>query len=312
MRCISDTDMTQKICIAVIVILVLVGAYLFFNNRESEPEKKSHRSYNFDVISDTDGIKPNRSFLLTYLIKNDLGETLKDFETVHEKIMHFIAVRKDLQEFQHLHPTFNSATGEFSINIVFPAGGSYRVFTDFTPARSADNPQLLSVTLFYDISVGDAKQYKSKPIVPDAPLVKSIGDYQITFAAPKEIQVQTPITYSLNVKKDGKEVTNLETYLGAFGHSVILRAETLDFIHTHAENQIMDMTDIDHGSMEMKMMESSGPEISFRTTFPQAGLYKIFTQFQHEGKVFTVDFAVEVKDGDALESSQSNQHNIHQ
>lgn len=42
-------------------------------------------------------------------------------------------------------------------------------------------------------------------------------------------------------------------------------------------------------------MEHSGPDISFVATFPQAGLYKIFVQFQHEGNVLATDFVVEVK-----------------
>lgn len=294
--------MNKNIYIIIAAILLLGGVYLL-SSRINEPQTvvQSHRSYNLEIISDTGEIKPGEPYFLRYRIRNDLGKILKDFEIVHEKIMHLIIVRKDLEEFQHLHPEFSSKDGEFSINVILPADGPYRLFPDFTPGKDAQNPQLLPVTLFADLAVGNAKNFKGAPIAPDTAR-KTLGDYQITFSPLKEMRAQESVTYSLNIKKDGKEVTDLETYLGAFGHSVILRADTLDFIHTHAESHMMDMNAMDHENMEeaMRMMENSGPDISFETVFPQAGVYKVFTQFQHEVKVLTVDFVVEVKNGNAF------------
>ena len=59
---------------------------------------------------------------------------------VHEKIMHFIVIRKDLANFQHVHPDFNSSTGEFTLsNLTLPSDGEYRLFADFTPTASQMN-----------------------------------------------------------------------------------------------------------------------------------------------------------------------------
>ena len=59
---------------------------------------------------------------------------------------------------------------------------------------------------------------------------------------------------------------------------MILKEGTLDFIHTHA-------------------LENTGKDaVEFVTAFPTAGRYKIFTQFQHEGKVMTTDYVIEVQD----------------
>jgi hypothetical protein len=38
---------------------------------------------------------------------------------------------------------------------------------------------------------------------------------------------------SFEVTQGGKAVTDLEEYLGALGHVVVLREGTLDFFHTH-------------------------------------------------------------------------------
>lgn len=47
-------------------------------------------------------------------------------------------------------------------------------------------------------------------------------------------------------------------------------------------------------AMQGEAATGSGPDIKFATTFPEPGVYKIFTQFQHEGEVQTVDYIVKV------------------
>ena len=278
----------RNVIVAFIAIIVLGGGiYLYYNSQKGanesqqtgghggtttkghQPVSQGQRSYESEITSDTKNVKPNQLIKFSYKIKNDKGEILKNYEIVHEKIMHFIVVRKDLQEFQHLHPDFNQATGEFTVDITFPADGSYRVFPDFTPAE--DNPQKLPVTVFHDMVVGDMNKYKAQPVVPDTQPEKIVGEYQITYNFPSEIMMRNEINYSLVIEKNGQAVKDLENYLGALGHSVILKEGTLDFIHTHA-----------------------GETLEFSTTFSEEGIYKIFTQFQHLGKVNTVDYAVKV------------------
>ena len=285
--------MNNKIFVAIIIIALILGlgGYFFV-----KPQKivQSHRSYKIELISDTANIKPDQKIIIKYKIKNDKGEILKNYETVHEKIMHFIIVRKDLQYFQHLHPDFNKSVGEFSVEITFPQDGQYRLFPDFTPGQ--DNPQKLPVTVYHDVDVGNSSKYYAQSVVPDREQVKTYGDYEITTTFPKDAKKQTEIMYSLNIAKNGKSVTNLENYLGALGHSVILKEGTLDFIHTHALG-LKGNTQRGHG---VKSEHGStgdiarGPKVSFATTFPQAGIYKIFTQFQHEGKVQIADYVIEV------------------
>ncbi len=250
---------------------------------------QSHRSYELEVTSDTKNIKPGEPIEFSYKIKNDLSDVLIDFETVHEKIMHFILVRKDLQNFQHLHPDYNQATGEFTINIMFPADGPYRLFPDFTPAKNA-NPQLLPVTLTHDVNVGNSDNYKPVPVTVDVASNKSVDGYNIIYSTESELQSQMPVNYTLSIEKNDNKVTNLQPYLGALGHSVILKEGTLDFIHAHAESKAVDSSDI-----------------TFSTSFPEPGLYKTFTQFQHENKVMTSEYTFQVALG-SPDNSQQPEH----
>ncbi len=272
--------MNRTIIVALIAIIALIiGGFLYLNSQKElqqagghdvpakghQPVTQGQRSYEPEITSDTTNIKPNQPTKFSYKIKNDKGEILKNYEIAHEKIMHFIVVRKDLQNFLHLHPDYNESTGEFSVSITFPTDGSYRLFPDFTPTE--DNPQKLPVTVFHDMTVGDISRYKAQPVVPDTQSKKTVGEYQITYNFPAEIMMRNEIDYSLVVEKSGQPVTDLQTYLGALGHSVILKEGTLDFIHTHA-----------------------GETLEFSTTFPNKGVYKIFTQFKHKGKVITTDY----------------------
>jgi hypothetical protein len=245
---------------------------------------QSHRGYELEVTSNTNDVQPNKSTKINYKVKNDLGEVLKDFATVHEKIMHFIVVREDLQQFQHIHPDYNQSTGEFSVNVTFPTDGPYRIFPDFTPGKNADNPQLLPVTLSKDLIIGDLSKYVSELVEPDTSNKKTVSGYEITYTVPSNLQAQSTATYTLSIARNGQDVTNLQPYLGAMGHSVILKAETLDFIHAHAESA-----------------SATGPDISFSTSFPGAGIYKTFTQFQHQEKVITSDFVISVAAGASQE-----------
>ena len=85
------------------------------NNSQSPVQ--SHRTYVLNLLSATNAIKPNQATTITFNIKDDQGNILKNFEVEHTKLLHFIVVRNDLQFFQHLHPDFNQSTGEFSISL---------------------------------------------------------------------------------------------------------------------------------------------------------------------------------------------------
>lgn len=301
--------MNKYIIVAIIAVLFLgTGGYFYFNSQKGnlstgqghlmddmtgKPVAQSARSYEIEVTSQPASIEPKKPATFRYKIKNDKGEILKNYEVAHEKIMHFITVRKDLAHFQHLHPDFNEATGEFTVVVTFSEDGPYRLFPDFTPGE--ENPQKLPVTVNHDVEVGNSSKYYAQSVVPDTEMRKKYDPYKITFNAPKDIKAQQEFTYTISIERNGQPVTNLEKYLGALGHSVILKEGTLDFIHTHAlESASEESGGHNMNAMQNETAAGSGPDIKFATTFPEPGVYKIFTQFQHEGKVQTVDYIVKI------------------
>jgi hypothetical protein len=71
---------------------------------------------------------------------------------------------------------------------------------------------------------------------------------------------------SLQLKKEGQPVKDLDNYLGALAHVVIISEDTKEYLHVHP--------------LETK---ERGPEIKLHTSFPKTGKYKMFVQFRHEG-----------------------------
>ena len=77
---------------------------------------------------------------------------------------------------------------------------------------------------------------------------------------------------------------DLERYLGAFAHALIVNEELTEYIHAHPE-EMLEGTDIKSGG---------GPDVVFHTLFPKGGRYKAWVQFQRGGKLSTVSFTFKV------------------
>ncbi len=261
---------------------------------------QSHRSY--CVKSDSSGktYSVNAPNEYSFSIVDDQGNTLKNFEITHTKLMHVIVARKDLAYFQHVHPEFDQTTGMFTFkDLAFPADGLYRIFADFAPGggQKDSSGMPLPVTLSEDVPVGIGANYTPQMIGSEE-RTKIFGGYQIVLSTDQTLISGKNMALTFNLKQNGKPITDLEEYLGALGHSVILREGNLDFIHAHP--------------MEDTNRSQTG-EVGFMVDFPEAGRYKIFTQFQRAGKVLTTDFVVSVTQGaDSMNGSvPSMDHSMH-
>ena len=188
----------------------------------------------------------------------------------HTKELHLIVVRRDLASYQHVHPV-RAADGSWSVPLELPAGGTYRVFADFRP-RGLDR----NLTLGADLSVPGRFAPQKLPAPSRS---TTVGDYDITLAGTPVAGRESDLVMS--VSRAGAPVTDLQPYLGAYGHLVALRADDLAYLHTHPE-----------GHAEPGHV--GGPDVAFATTFPTAGSYRLFVDFQVGGVVRTAAFTVEV------------------
>ncbi|MBW5480569.1 DUF748 domain-containing protein [Streptomyces bambusae] len=201
---------------------------------------------------------------LRFSIKDRDGRKVTAYKTEHGKELHLIVASRDLTVYRHLHPV-RAADGTWSTPVDLPAAGGYKAFADFTPA--ADGAK--GITLGTDLSVPGP--YEPAPMPPAADTAQVEG-YRVALGG--TLDPGKPGELKLTVSKDGKPVTNLEPYLGAYGHLVALRDGDLAYLHVHPNPG------------------GPGPDVSFTATPPSPGTYRLFLDFQHEGTVRTAAFTV--------------------
>ncbi|WJH34476.1 hypothetical protein N6H14_32485 [Paenibacillus sp. CC-CFT747] len=208
---------------------------------------------------------------LTIQVKDKDGKPVNQYDVNHEKWLHLIIVNHDLSFFNHIHPEFKG-DGTFTVKTSFPAGGEYKVFADFIPTGGTNT------TLSEWVKV-EGKEGKHAAIAADANLVKEVDGKEIELsmsaAKPKE---DVTLTFNIRDAKTKKGIYNLQPYLGAVGHVVILSEDANQYLHVHSIDE-----------------KATGPDAKFATSFPQSGTFKIWGQFQHNGEVITVPFVVHVK-----------------
>ncbi|TDC99879.1 hypothetical protein E1292_30455 [Nonomuraea deserti] len=224
-------------------------------------------------------IKPDEPTDFRFSVIGPDGEPVTDYQVEHDKKLHFIVVSRDLSTFQHLHPT-EAGDGVWSVKLTLPGAGTYRAFADFVPTGGK------ALTLGTDLLV--AGDFEPKAL-PRASRTASVDGYEVTLDG--ELTPGQSSKLTLKVSKDGKPVTDLQPYLGAYGHLVALRARDLAYLHVHPDGEPGD------GKTD------PGPEIVFYAEAPSIGDYRLFLDFQHEGEVRTADFTLGAGERPAIPTS---------
>ncbi|KRV49186.1 hypothetical protein AQ490_21525 [Wenjunlia vitaminophila] len=230
----------------------------------------SEGGYTLDLR--TPQLRADQKAVLRFAIRDAEGRAVTAFQREHEKELHLILASRDLATFHHLHPT-RAADGTWSTPVTLPDAGTYRVFADFTP----DAPDATNLTLGADLAVSGA--YRPRPL-PTPNATAEVDGYRVALAGDLRPGRDTDLT--LTVTKNGEPVTDLQPYLGAYGHLVALRSGDLAYLHVHPNGEPGDGD------------TAPGPDISFTTTAPSAGSYRLFLDFQHRGTVRTAAFTVRV------------------
>ncbi|MEV0702265.1 hypothetical protein AB0I53_30720 [Saccharopolyspora sp. NPDC050389] len=199
------------------------------------------------------------------------GAALTSLVEVHDKKIHLIVVRRDLTWFRHVHPV-ELGGGVWSVPLEFADAGEYRVFVDFQPEGGP------GLTLGADLAV--AGDYRPRP-VPEIAAVSVVDDYEVELGGELIAGQANPLT--LVVRRDGVPVTDLQPYLGAYGHLVALRLGDLAYLHVHPDGFPEDG------------VTRPGPEVAFHADVPGPGTYRLFLDFKHAGTVRTAQFTAVAK-----------------
>lgn len=258
-------------------------------------------------------IEAGQDATLVFAVKDREGALVKDLKIVHEKLMHLLVVSDDLAQFDHVHPE-QQPDGTFRLKYKFPNGGNFKLYSDFTPLNS---PQVVNV---FDVTAGGGRREKT-PLVADRELVKTVEGLTFTLKTNQSFKAASGTALDFYVTdSEGKPVTDLQPYLGAMAHFVVISEDATKFLHVHAEAGETTETkgtgghgghNDQHGDMEMDVKpnakNAAKPTVQAHTEFPTAGIYKLWGQFQRGGKVFTVPFVFSVAPAAENETAQSEE-----
>jgi hypothetical protein len=235
------------------------------NDHENSPQQDiSQATFKFEKTPQS-----KKDNLLTIQVNDKNGTPIKDFEVEHEKLMHLIVVSKDLSYFNHLHPDYKG-DGKFSVKSNFPKGGEYKLYADFVPKESS------KVVKAEEVKV-EGPEETPNPLKEET-LTKVIDDQKVTLSFDHLMAgMESILTFNIKDAQTQEPVSDLQPYLGAIGHVVIISGDTNTYLHVHPVDE-----------------KASGPNAKFMTSFPESGVYKIWGQFQRNGKVFTVPFTINV------------------
>lgn len=213
--------------------------------------------------------KAGESVALKLMVHDSDGAMVRDYDMIHEKLVHLILVREGLDEFSHLHPAVDDS-GNLSVTHSFPQAGTYRLFADYKPKGEAATVAKAVI----DIS--------GNKISPSALLVNAPGNV-IAEGLKAKIELrdlqanrESQIRFRLS-DETGHPVDELQPYLGARGHLVVLSADGMQYVHSHPSDS-----------------STAEDEVIFGAHFPSAGLYKGWAQFQIAGQLRTLPFVVKV------------------
>jgi hypothetical protein len=242
-------------------------------------------NYNVNVQFDPavpQASKPTRLSLV--VTEQKLGEPIKHFDIIHDKLMHLIIVnREDLSYFAHIHPNPDRETGIFHISHTFAKAGKYKMWID---AKPRGGKQTLTAFVF---NVEGQPIHSPTEIAHEQTRVKTVDaegqSYQVSLnCQPEQLVACMDVKMTFEIRDaNGKPITNLEPLMAAGGHCVIIDADGREFLHVHPAEEIDDV-----------VTWRGGPSVSFLANFPKPGLYRAWGQFQHEGKPLTADFTFQV------------------
>lgn len=258
-------------------------------------------AYHTEFKSEPAEAKADEAMVLVFTIRDAKGEVARDLQVVHEKPMHLLVVSTDLSEFYHLH-TEQAADGSFRVAHIFPRAGNYRFYADYTPPGASQIVDQFSLQV-------SGQAHPAIALAEDKSATQTVDGLRVTMQPNKPLRAseEVMLDFTLADEQTNQPITDLQPYLGALAHFVIISEDGIEFLHAHPMEKTATPVEqgVSHEAMPHTQGEAmtinssyspqtSASQVSAHTSFPHAGLYKVWAQFQRAGQIITVPFVVRV------------------
>jgi hypothetical protein len=87
-----------------------------------------------------------------------------------------------------------------------------------------------------------------------------------------------PVVFTIRDVRTGLPVADLQAYLGAAGHLLLVHEDASTFVHSHPDDNVQELP---AGSLR------------FLARFPKPGLYRGWLQIRRAGQVLTADILLQ-------------------
>jgi hypothetical protein len=297
--------MKKKQEIITILSLVIATGYFFLvlqGNVSAQGHEHHHHAEIMktpEVIVDLETRPPvlqaGTPASILFSIKDSEGRALRDLTITHDRLLHVIIASKDFSVFAHIHPEDSGPVtdemkkkAEFTVVYTFPKAGQYLIAVD-SAVKDVPFSEHFNLDVTGEPSMG--------PLKKDLSREKGFGDYRVVLVStPAVVTAGKETTLIYRIQKNGTAVTDLEPYLSAPMHVAVISADLNTFIHAHGE--LPGEESAPHhagGHMHGSVPGKFGPEIRAHIIFPIKGLYQVFSEIKHQGRVIPLSFMVDVE-----------------
>jgi len=229
------------------------------SSQETEDEHNHVEKANSDSEVQVTVTEENGKVLLS--LEDLKGNPVSNLEVNHEKLLHLIIVDEHLDQYDHLHPE-ETGPGKFEVDHQLK-DGPYKAFVDIKPTNLSYQVQPIKFTA----GTSSTEEHSHPSLQVDQNFTQTIDGNTVTLK-PTSLVSDEPVTLTFDVHG-----AKLEPYLGAMGHVVILDEHAEEYLHVHPLNEETPV---------------------FETQFSESGIYKIWAEFQINGRVSVFPFVVEV------------------
>jgi Cu+-exporting ATPase len=220
--------------------------------------------------------------IMVDVVDTATGEPVEDIGLSHEVWMHLIVTRDDLGTFAHVHPVPTEQPGRLAVDLEFPTGGRYLVNTEFRRQG-----QMTDIHHSQRIDVGAGPAPAPVQALP-GPRSTVVDGVRVTMSGRARVGETTGLRFTFADPATGEPITDLQPYLAAAGHVVVMSGDGETFAHEHA-----DVEDEDGDPVFALPGQEFGPELDVHTHFDAPGVYRLWGQFRlADGRVLTAPFTV--------------------
>ncbi len=251
------------------------------------------------------------------------GAPITNLEIEHEKYMHVIGIRDDLNEFFHIHPQrvidssrpnqeISFIPGMWSVAHTFKKPGTYKIWTDIKANGEVHTFGQPLLTVEGEGAISE----KEISFETEA----SVDGYRINIH-PENLIAGNEASIGFSIKDKNENLIEVEPYLGTDMHLVAIKEDLSVYVHTHLGGPAGAKPEPAHSLLSPipvafangGVAEEKEYPIHFNATFPSEGIYKLFAQFRPKGialpqdEAFVASFYVEVQKAQPNTISETSQ-----